>query len=84
MKDHNNLEPKDFPAFPFVSHGSVSQHQACYPGMAIRDYIATHIMAGMNACLSDTASWPTEDGIKVMAENAYAQADGLLAAREAK
>lgn len=82
MKNSDSVDYGRLPAFPYVFMGE--HHQDAYPGMAIRDYIATHIMAGMNACLSDTASWPTEDGIKVMAENAYAQADGLLAAREAK
>ena len=50
-------------------------------GLAIRDYFAGQALAGMNACLVNTETWPEP---AEMAKAAYRQADAMLKAREAK
>ena len=78
------------PAFPVSAADSNVGHQDGpntwqYPGMTLCDYFAAKAMQGMWA--SDTENWccsGSVDALAVRARNAYAMADAMLKAREAK
>ena len=63
-------------AFPFVSHGGVSQHQVIESGMSLRDWFAGMTISGM---LSDPNYNDPPDKI---AELAYKIANALIQVRE--
>lgn len=60
------------PAFPFVSQGSMAQHQYCDPGMTLRDYFAGQALVAMG----------TRWGPETVAEECYRYADAMLEARK--
>lgn len=60
------------PAFP------VNGPNGDHPGMSLRDYFSAKAMQGILADHEVTSQWP------VIAKCAYAMADAMLAAREAK
>lgn len=66
------------PAFPFVVHGSISEHQAHDPGMSLRDYFAGQVLAGWHAA-SQSIPCP-----ETTAREAYRAADAMLRARAEK
>jgi hypothetical protein len=62
-------KPDGGPAFPSVPHET--------PGMTLRDWFAGMVASGMNANSSMDNMGP-----QTLAENAYAQADAMIAERE--
>lgn len=71
------------PAFPQADLSGYGMGPSENPGgMTLRDWFAGQALAGLNAALANTQSWPTKKS--EMYENAYMQADAMLAAREAK
>ena len=73
------------PAYPFVSHGGVHEHQACDEGMILRDWFAGHALVSMETWVPNNpdGSYPQtpEDIQRAKAVWAYAMADAMLAAR---
>lgn len=67
------------PAFPGTPTDRSGQIASFEPGMTLRDYFAAKWLAGLGAAPNLAT---TE--IKVIAEECYAAADAMLAAREAK
>lgn len=67
------------PAFPISIPGCGDNGLG---GMTLRDWFAGQALAGMNASITNATSWPCGDGPRIMAVNAYAQADAMLAARK--
>ena len=62
------------PAFPNIA-GPKSFH---HDGMTLRDWFAGQALQGQCACPVTAESW----GHKVMAKQAYEQADAMIAARK--
>lgn len=73
--------PKDDggPAFPMALPKDWADFNH---GMSLRDWFAGQALAGMNASCHDLLEWPSGTYLARMVENAYAQADAMLAARK--
>ena len=72
-------KPKDGgPAFPFVSHGSIAGHQACDPGMSLRDHFAGLAMQA----LVTKCGFPVDEDTIDCADLSYKLADAMLAERD--
>jgi len=67
------------PAFPTIDFSESGHPYSDRSGMTLRDYFAAAALQGQ---LSDPTVRPTDN--KKFAENCYAWADAMLAAREAK
>ena len=76
------------PAFPvnhLVAMNGEIVNVGATGGMSLRDYMATHIIAGMVANPATTcSSTDPMRSIKILCESAYMVADNLLKEREAK
>ena len=68
-------------AFPYEEKNGDGSHYWGTPGMTLRDYFAAKAMQGIIAAAGDChGEVDFED--KTVAENAYAMADAMLAARK--
>ena len=70
------------PAFPCAEDHRIAADFPWTAGMTLRDWFAGQALAGMHACLINAEQWPTASGHRGMAEQAYAAADAMLAARK--
>jgi hypothetical protein len=64
------------PAFPFVSHGGIHEHQWCSGGMSLRDYFAAAAL--QSYALEYQERMSGED----IASQCYSLADAMLKQRE--
>ena len=72
------------PAFPFVVHGSISEHQVHDPGMTLRDWFAGQAMAAMLRNVTHPDGFTSFAVKEERALRAYEEADAMLRARAEK
>lgn len=73
------------PAFPIHPNMLLPEGVGLPPiGMSLRDYFAAKAMPALLAVAITARSFEQEDSVDVLAAGAYAIADAMLAAREAK
>jgi hypothetical protein len=72
------------PAFPFVSHGGIHEHQWCSGGMSLRDYFAATALQGIIAAQANPQSNEYADDAckRTFPRHAYEFADAMLKQRE--
>lgn len=84
--------PRNPPAFPCEAQGDrnvppendylqTGIYSAKFPGMSLRDYIATNALSGMLASDGDSASMTWANDPEWAAKRAYVMADAMLAER---
>jgi hypothetical protein len=66
-------------AFPWVSHGGVSEHQVVEGGLTKREYFAAMALNGLT---SNITEWVSEEFFSKYAEQAFSFAEAMISESE--